>query len=77
MEAAGVDRLNIISYGHHMHLRGVGGRMRHFRNGEEIPLWAYDDNYDFNYQDFRRVDPEHHYLLPVSSSFLDNITWGR
>ena len=42
----------------HTHLLGVGLRIRHFRNGTELPYLASDMNYDFNYQEQRFLNPE-------------------
>ncbi|XP_013382662.1 DBH-like monooxygenase protein 1 [Lingula anatina] len=37
----------------HTHLAGTAIYMRHFRNGTELPYIAYDENYDFNFQEYR------------------------
>ncbi|CAG7826683.1 unnamed protein product [Allacma fusca] len=42
----------------HSHLAGRKMKLRQFRNGVELPWWAYDNNYDFNFQQ-NRILPEH------------------
>ena len=39
----------------HAHLLGRGIRTRIFRRGVEIEPLAYDENYDFDYQDYRHL----------------------
>ena len=48
----------------HAHLAGKGIRLRHFRKGEEMKLLAYDDDYDFNFQEFQYLREEQT-ILPV------------
>ncbi|XP_077997834.1 DBH-like monooxygenase protein 1 [Glandiceps talaboti] len=40
----------------HAHLAGIGIRSRHFRQGVEQKLIAYDDSYDFNFQEMRHLE---------------------
>ncbi|KAB0398503.1 hypothetical protein E2I00_014622, partial [Balaenoptera physalus] len=42
----------------HAHLAGRGIRLRHFRKGEEMRLLAYDDDFDFNFQEFQYLKEE-------------------
>ncbi|ODM89886.1 hypothetical protein Ocin01_16794 [Orchesella cincta] len=42
----------------HMHLAGKRIRLRHFRNGVELPVIAEDNYYDFNYQQSRTLKNE-------------------
>ena len=42
----------------HTHLAGIGLRLRHFRDGVELPYVDSDMNYDFNYQETRRRNQE-------------------
>ncbi|ODN00137.1 hypothetical protein Ocin01_06550 [Orchesella cincta] len=42
----------------HMHLAGKKIRLRHFRNGVELPVIAEDNYYDFNYQQSRTLKNE-------------------
>jgi len=46
-------------------------RIRHYRNGKELPWIINDENYDFNYQTNRRL-PE-----PVTIMRGDQITAGN
>lgn len=48
----------------HAHLAGRGIRLRHFRKGEEMKLLAYDDDFDFNFQEFQYLKEEQT-ILPV------------
>lgn len=48
----------------HAHLAGRGIRLRHFRKGEEMTLLAYDDDFDFNFQEFQYLKEEQT-ILPV------------
>ncbi|CAG7729825.1 unnamed protein product, partial [Allacma fusca] len=52
----------------HSHLAGRKMKLRQFRNGFELPWWAYDNNYDFDFQQNR--------LLPVHQEILkgDHLT---
>lgn len=34
----------------HTHLAGTAVRVRHMRNGQELPFIGKDDTYDFNFQ---------------------------
>lgn len=42
----------------HSHLLGRSLKIRHFRNGSELPPIAGDDHYDFNFQEYRYISPE-------------------
>ncbi len=54
--------VNIVSINVHSHLAGRKMRVRHFRNGTELP-WLHDDqNYDFNYQQARQLGQEVKFL---------------
>ncbi|XP_072355246.1 DBH-like monooxygenase protein 1 homolog isoform X2 [Scyliorhinus torazame] len=68
----------------HSHLAGRALRIRHFRNDVEQPLLAHDDEFDFNFQEFRYLKEER-VLLPGDSlvtecqyntTFRSNMTWG-
>eukprot|EP00062_Callorhinchus_milii_P013958 gi/632962755/ref/XP_007897496.1/ PREDICTED: DBH-like monooxygenase protein 1 [Callorhinchus milii] len=68
----------------HSHLAGRALRTRHFRHGVEQPLLAHDDEFDFNFQEFRYLQEER-VLLPGDSlvtecqyntSSRSNMTWG-
>lgn len=39
----------------HAHLIAVGMKIRHFRNGVELPPLIEDENYDFNFQETRHL----------------------
>lgn len=53
----------------HAHLAGRGVRLRHFRNGEEMQSLAYDDDFDFNFQEFQYLKEEQT-ILPVGINAL-------
>lgn len=42
----------------HSHLLGRQMKLRHFRNNVELPPIAVDENYDFNYQEYRYLPEE-------------------
>ncbi|KAH0622308.1 hypothetical protein JD844_024498 [Phrynosoma platyrhinos] len=68
----------------HAHLAGRAIRMRHFRNGDEQQLLAYDDEFDFNFQEFqylkeeRTILPGDNLVTECHYSTLDRqqMTWG-
>ncbi|XP_069743135.1 DBH-like monooxygenase protein 1 homolog isoform X2 [Narcine bancroftii] len=68
----------------HSHLAGRALRIRHYRNSVEQPLLAYDNEFDFNFQEFRYLNEER-LLLPGDSLVTEcqyntrsrrNMTWG-
>ncbi|XP_018599031.1 DBH-like monooxygenase protein 1 homolog isoform X1 [Scleropages formosus] len=68
----------------HSHLAGRAIRVRHFRNQEELPHLAQDDEFDFNFQEFQYLTQER-LLLPGDSLITEckyntrgrkNMTWG-
>ncbi|CAL8068080.1 unnamed protein product [Orchesella dallaii] len=52
------EGINIIGAMVHTHISGTGIRALQFRNNEELPWIAADDNYSFNYQQFRMLREE-------------------
>ncbi|CAG7820541.1 unnamed protein product, partial [Allacma fusca] len=52
------EGINVFTLILHSHLAGRKMKLRQFRNGFELPWWAYDNNYDFNFQQ-NRILPEH------------------
>ena len=44
------DGIKIYGVALHSHLLGVNIKLRHFRNGKELPPIAKDEHFDFNYQ---------------------------
>ncbi|MEJ1286814.1 hypothetical protein NN561_017825 [Cricetulus griseus] len=55
-EALGAEKpsgIHVFAVLLHAHLAGRGVRLRHFRNGEEMQSLAYDDDFDFNFQEFQ------------------------
>ena len=40
----------------HTHLLGIKVKLRHIRNGAELPIPFQDNYYDFNYQTMRRIE---------------------
>ncbi|XP_077965903.1 DBH-like monooxygenase protein 1 homolog [Styela clava] len=55
--ASGVDNVTAFSVILHSHLAGKKLRLRHHRNGVELPYLANEENYDFNYQESRYLNP--------------------
>uniref|UniRef100_A0A8D2N7M7 Monooxygenase DBH like 1 n=1 Tax=Zonotrichia albicollis TaxID=44394 RepID=A0A8D2N7M7_ZONAL len=86
-EALGAERpagIQVFAVLLHAHLAGRAIRMRHFHNGEEQKLLAYDDEFDFNFQEFQYLNEERT-ILPGDNlvtechySTVDRIrmTWG-
>jgi hypothetical protein len=50
--------IKLVSVVLHTHLAGKKLRLRHIREGRELPRVAEDDNYDFNYQQARVLPKE-------------------
>ena len=57
--------VEIFSYFLHAHLLGVAMQIDWYRDGKHIGVLAYDDDYDFNFQESRHLEPNQK-LLPVS-----------
>lgn len=67
LQALGTEKpsgIHVFAVLLHAHLSGKGIRLRHFRKGEEMQLLAYDDDYDFNFQEFQYLREEQT-ILPV------------
>uniref|UniRef100_A0A8C8SW32 Monooxygenase DBH like 1 n=1 Tax=Pelusios castaneus TaxID=367368 RepID=A0A8C8SW32_9SAUR len=68
----------------HAHLTGKVLRLRHFRKGEEQKLLAYDNEFDFNFQEFqylkeeRTILPGDNLITECQYNTMDRIhvTWG-
>ncbi|XP_039914071.1 DBH-like monooxygenase protein 1 [Hirundo rustica] len=86
-EALGAERpagIQVFAVLLHAHLAGRAIRMRHFHNGEEQKLLAYDDEFDFNFQEFqylkeeRTILPGDNLVTECHYSTVDRIrmTWG-
>ncbi|KAF1663106.1 DBH-like monooxygenase protein 1, partial [Aptenodytes patagonicus] len=87
-EALGAERpagIHVFAVLLHAHLAGRAIRMRHFHNGEEQKLLAYDDEFDFNFQEFqylkeeRTILPGDNLITECHYSTVDRIrmTWVR
>jgi hypothetical protein len=50
--------IKLVSVVLHSHQAGKKLRLRHIRDGRELPRVAEDDNYDFNYQQSRMFPKE-------------------
>ena len=59
----------MIGYQLHTHLLGVSVQVDLYRGGLAQEVFAYDENYDFNYQE-TRVFPDPKKLYPVSDKLL-------
>ncbi|XP_039268984.2 DBH-like monooxygenase protein 1 homolog [Styela clava] len=57
MTDSGVENITVVNVVLHSHLAGRKLRLRHIRDGVELPYIAMDNNYDFNYQDSRALHP--------------------
>lgn len=55
----------------HAHLAGRAIRTRHFRDHKELKPLAYDDAFDFNFQEFLPLSKER-LLLPVGIDQLSS-----
>ncbi|CAK8671994.1 unnamed protein product [Clavelina lepadiformis] len=58
MNETGVDQINITAVMLHSHLAGRKMKLRHIRNGTELPPITNDQSYDFNFQETRVISPE-------------------
>ncbi|XP_001506243.3 DBH-like monooxygenase protein 1 [Ornithorhynchus anatinus] len=84
LEAEKPGGIHVFAVLLHAHLAGKGIRMRHFRKGEELRLLAYDDDFDFNFQEFqylkeeRTILPGDNLITECSYNTRDRIrmTWG-
>lgn len=52
------EGVNVISTLVHAHLYGKKIKLRHIRNGVELPALAEDNHYDFNYQQSKMLKHE-------------------
>ncbi|MBN3307113.1 MOXD1 protein, partial [Amia calva] len=68
----------------HSHLAGRALRTRHFRKNKELQPLAYDNEFDFNFQEFQYLEEER-LILPVYNLITEckyntrdrkNMTWG-
>jgi len=53
MEQENIDEITIFAVMLHTHLAGIRARIRHYREGKELPLVIQDNHYDFNFQETR------------------------
>ncbi|EGW08847.1 DBH-like monooxygenase protein 1 [Cricetulus griseus] len=86
-EALGAEKpsgIHVFAVLLHAHLAGRGVRLRHFRNGEEMQSLAYDDDFDFNFQEFQYLKEEQT-ILPGDNLITEcryntkdrsGMTWG-
>ncbi|XP_053316119.1 DBH-like monooxygenase protein 1 [Spea bombifrons] len=68
----------------HAHIAGKAIQARHFRDGEELELLAYDNEFDFNFQEFQYLKEER-VILPGDNLITEcqyntkertTMTWG-
>lgn len=57
IENSGYENITAFSVMLHSHLAGRSLRLRHIRDGVELPFIADDQHYDFNYQELRHLNP--------------------
>ncbi|XP_066291106.1 DBH-like monooxygenase protein 1 isoform X2 [Branchiostoma lanceolatum] len=58
MEEESIEKINVVGVHFHAHLAGRKMRMRHVRNGVELPWLGNDENFDFNFQQTVRLQRE-------------------
>ncbi|MXQ86580.1 hypothetical protein E5288_WYG009401 [Bos mutus] len=84
LEAEKPSGIHVFAVLLHAHLAGRGIRLRHFCKGEEMRLLAYDDNFDFNFQEFQYLKEEQT-ILPGDNLIAEcryntkdraQMTWG-
>uniref|UniRef100_A0AC11DLF0 Monooxygenase DBH like 1 n=1 Tax=Ovis aries TaxID=9940 RepID=A0AC11DLF0_SHEEP len=84
LEAEKPSGIHVFAVLLHAHLAGRGIRLRHFRKGEEMRLLAYDDDFDFNFQEFQYLKEEQ-IILPGDNLITEcryntkdraRMTWG-
>jgi len=68
LNTEGISVFNVLL---HSHLSGRKLKLRHFRNGVELPWLNYDDHYDFNYQQ------NEHLGKSVKVMPGDHLTYGK
>ena len=66
MQNAGLSDIKVYAVGQHSHLAGRSMRTRHFREGVEITPILTENNYDFDFQQIRKLQKRIQ-ILPVSS----------
>jgi len=65
------DGISVFNVLLHSHLSGRKLKLRHFRDGVELPWIDYDDHYDFNYQQNKHLGE------PVKILPGDHLTYGE
>uniref|UniRef100_G1SV85 Monooxygenase DBH like 1 n=1 Tax=Oryctolagus cuniculus TaxID=9986 RepID=G1SV85_RABIT len=84
LEAEKPSGIHVFAVLLHAHLAGRGIRLRHFRKGDEMKLLAYDDDFDFNFQEFQYLKEERT-ILPGDNLITEcryntkdrvGMTWG-
>ncbi|CAH1230841.1 MOXD1 [Branchiostoma lanceolatum] len=65
MEEESIDKINVVGVHFHAHLAARKMRMRHVRNGVELPWLGSDENFDFNFQQTVRLQREVEVLKEV------------
>uniref|UniRef100_A0A481B8H4 DBH-like monooxygenase protein 1 n=1 Tax=Sus scrofa TaxID=9823 RepID=A0A481B8H4_PIG len=84
LEAEKPSGIHVFAVLLHAHLAGRGIRLRHFRKGEEMRLLAYDEDFDFNFQEFQYLKEEQT-ILPGDNLITEcryntkdraRMTWG-
>ena len=68
MDAGNTPDIKIFATMLHAHLAGRGVRVRHIRDGVELPPLAEDHTYDFDFQEFRAPPGGETVVKPVSTT---------
>ena len=71
MQSIPDDGIQILNGVLHSHLAGRKMRLRHVRNGQELPVILQDNNYDFNFQASRQVPEGRGHVLPGDELILE------
>ena len=69
MQNAGLSNITVYAVAQHSHLAGRAMRTRHFRDGVELAPILTENNYDFEFQQTRKLQ-ERIQILPVSSLLI-------
>lgn len=56
LERQNLDEIKVFAVGLHAHLKGYQIKLRHFRGREELEPIAFDEYYDFNFQEYQKLE---------------------
>ncbi|CAD5112436.1 DgyrCDS1658 [Dimorphilus gyrociliatus] len=58
LERKNVKEIKVFAVGLHAHLKGYQIKLRHFRDGVELEPIAFEEFYDFNFQEYQKLEVE-------------------